>query len=65
MIPKLKYIAVYRCSPVSAITHIAKIKEILPYQNTRKYLLKFEENSIKKLKKSIKRSKNDSLRGPR
>ena len=65
MIPKLKYIAIYRCSPVSAITHIAKIKDILPYQNTRKYLLKFEENSIKKLKKPIKRSKNDSLRGPR
>lgn len=65
MIPKLKYIAIYRCSPISAITHIAKIKEILPYQNTRKYLLNFEANSIKKLKRPIKRSKNDSLRSIR
>lgn len=39
---KIKYIAAYQVAPVSAITHIAEVDTILPYQNTGKYLLKFK-----------------------
>lgn len=52
-IPKFKYIAAYQVAPVSAITHIAEVKEIVPYQNSGKYLVKFKakakalENPIK------------------
>ncbi len=38
---RLKYIAAYQVAPVSAVTHIAEIEEIRPYQNTGKYLVKF------------------------
>lgn len=41
-IPKLKYIAAYRVAPIGAITHIAEIDTIMPYNNTGKYLLKFK-----------------------
>lgn len=39
---KIKYIAAYQVAPVSAITHVAEIDNILPYQNTGKYLVKFK-----------------------
>ncbi len=41
-IPKLKYIAAYRVAPIGAITHVAKIDTIVPYNNTDKYMLKFK-----------------------
>lgn len=41
-ISQLKWIAAYQVAPVSAITHIAKIKEIVPYQDSGKYLIKFD-----------------------
>lgn len=34
---RIKYIAAYQIRPVSAITHIAEVKEIRPYQDTGKY----------------------------
>lgn len=39
---KLKWIAAYRVSPVSAITHIAEIDRIEPYGDTGKYKLFFK-----------------------
>jgi hypothetical protein len=39
---KIKYIAAYQISPICAITHIAKIKEIRPYQDTGKYEVVFD-----------------------
>ncbi len=43
MIPQIKYIAAYRVAPISAITHIAKVKEIVPATDPAKYRLLFEE----------------------
>jgi hypothetical protein len=42
LIPQIKYIAAYRVAPISAITHIAKVKQVLPFNNTRKYLIEFD-----------------------
>jgi len=42
-IEQLKYIAAYQVAPVSAITHIAKIKAIVPYKDSGKYEVIFEE----------------------
>ena len=39
MIPQIKYIAMYRVSPVSAITHYGKISSIKPYRDSGKYIV--------------------------
>jgi len=43
MIPKLKYIAVYRVGPTSAITHIPCIKSVEQWRDTNKYVVNFTE----------------------
>jgi hypothetical protein len=45
-ISKLKYIAAYQVAPISAITHIAEIKEILPYQDSGKYIVNFKSKAV-------------------
>ncbi len=40
---RLKYIAAYQVAPISAVTHIAEIKEIRPYEDSGKYLVEFKE----------------------
>lgn len=42
---KLKFIAAYQVAPVAAITHIAEIESIVPYNDTKKYMIKFKEAS--------------------
>ncbi len=45
-IPDLKYIAVYQVAPISAITHVAKIKEIITSdEDTSKYKVIFEDKA--------------------
>lgn len=50
---KFKYIAAYQVAPVSAITHIAEISEIVPYLNSGKFLVRFKSKA-KELQKPIK-----------
>lgn len=52
MIDKLKYIAVYRKTPVKAITHYAEISYIDVYKDTGKYIIYFKEPA-KTLKRKI------------
>ena len=60
---KIKYIAAYQVAPISAITHIAKIKEILPYQDTGKYEIVFASPATEIDKVKLSESKN-SPQGP-
>ena len=43
MIPKIKYIAGYQVAPISAITHIAKVQCVEPWEDSGKYVLNFSE----------------------
>ncbi len=43
MISQLKYAAVYRTAPISAITHYAPIRSIEPWKNTGKMVINFAE----------------------
>ena len=43
MIPQIKHIAAYQVAPTSAITHIAPVNKIVPWEDTGKYCLEFAE----------------------
>jgi hypothetical protein len=43
MIPQIKYIAVYRVAPISAVTHWAPVNNIVPWQDTGKFVVNFTE----------------------
>ncbi len=43
VIPNLRYIAAYRPHPIGAITHVARIDSIEPYQDTGKHIIYFAE----------------------
>ncbi len=43
MIPKIKHIATYRVAPLSAITHVAPVESIEPWQDSGKYVLNLSE----------------------
>ncbi len=45
MIPQIKHIAAYRVAPISAITHVAPVNSITPWQDTGKYCLEFAEKA--------------------
>jgi hypothetical protein len=62
MIPKIKYAAVYRVAPESAITHIAPVASIEQWKDTAKYILNFSETA-KKIK-PIKLVPKGKVRAP-
>ncbi len=41
--PQIKYIAVYQVAPKSAITHIAPVMTIKPWEDTGKFVVNFSE----------------------
>jgi len=43
MIPQIKHIAAYQVAPKSAITHIAPVNKIIPWEDSGKYCLEFAE----------------------
>lgn len=43
MRPQIKYIAAYQASPISAITHIAPVRSIEPWEDAGKYVVNFDE----------------------
>ncbi|MFA6850358.1 MAG: ribbon-helix-helix domain-containing protein [Selenomonadaceae bacterium] len=45
-IPKIKYVAIYRASPISGITHYAKVKSIQQYKDTKKKIIYFDGSAI-------------------
>jgi hypothetical protein len=45
-IPKVKYIAAYQVAPISAVTHLAEVSEVVPYQNSGKMLLRFNGAAV-------------------
>ena len=62
IIKKLKYIAIYQTSPISAITYYAKIFRIELYENTGKYIIYFKGKPIKL--KTIKLDKDKGHLAP-
>jgi hypothetical protein len=66
MIPQIKYIAVYRVAPVSAITHWALVKEIQPWENTGKFVVDFVD-AAKEIGPIplVPKSRVKALQGPR
>lgn len=43
MRPQIRWVAVYRVAPTSAITHIAPVRSIEPWKDTGKYVIEFAE----------------------
>ncbi|MFD3447134.1 hypothetical protein ACFDTO_21285 [Microbacteriaceae bacterium 4G12] len=58
-IEKIKYVACYRIAPYSEITHYAKVKDIIPFEDSGKYQIKFDGEPIP-LTQPIKRGNNDT-----
>ena len=54
----IDYVACYRTAPYSEITHYAKVKEILPFEDSGKYQIIFDGEAIP-LNQPIKRGPTD------
>ncbi len=63
MIPKIGHLAVYRVSPISAITHVAPVQEIEPWPDSNKYVVKFAE-PLQELEKPRKLVPKGQVKAP-
>ena len=59
----IRYVAAYRIAPISAITHIAEIADIQPFENTKKLVLRFRSPATEIPAVKIPRGKG-GLQGP-
>jgi hypothetical protein len=57
-IPTIRYIAMYRMRPVSAVTHYARVDRIVRYKRTNKYLVTLA-GKPKRLRKPVQRKHGD------
>ena len=62
---KLKYIAAYRPAPESAVTHLAEIKEIVPFGDAGKYKVVFKNKATNIDPKPFGTAKQGAMQGPR
>lgn len=67
MIPKITYVAMYQGTPESAITHVAPVKNIEPWQNSGKYVIRFAEEPEELPQKNtlVAKGKGKGIRGVR
>jgi hypothetical protein len=61
----LKWIAVYQTAPVSAITHFAKIEQIVDYKDTGRYKIVFEEPKELETHIALGENRTKTLQGQR
>lgn len=61
---RIKYIAAYQVAPESAVTYIAEVKDIIPYEDSGKYLVEFKSPAEKLTKKIKLRESKNSPQGP-
>lgn len=61
----LKWIAVYQTAPVSAITHFAKIEQIVDYKDTGRYKIVFEEPEELDTHVALGENRSKTLQGQR
>lgn len=64
-IPHIKYIAMYRRHPVSAITHYGKVESIEPWEDSGKYIVKLKYRAKKIAPIPGYRSKGSGVQSPR
>ena len=60
---RIKFIAGYQTAPISAVTHLAEVKEILPYKDTGKYVVYFN-GPAKEIKPIKIKNRTNSPQGP-
>lgn len=65
MIPKIKYLATYRIAPISAITHIALVKNIEQFKDTNKYIVYFTDPPEKIKDVKLGKTKGKAPQSPR
>jgi len=65
MLDKIKYCAAYQVNPVSAVTHVAPVKQIEPFGDSGKYRLVFAEPASKISPIPFGDATTGSMQGPR